>query len=64
MTPAGLRFKKTERTIRGWLDGSALSGVIERNQNMETFCGWIDCYASYAGNYMPPGWANLLAGRC
>jgi hypothetical protein len=28
---------------------------------METFCGWIDCYASYAGNYMPPGWANLLA---
>ena len=28
---------------------------------METFCGWIDCYASYAGNYMPPGWANVLA---
>jgi hypothetical protein len=28
---------------------------------METFCGWIDCYASYTGNYMPPGWANLLA---
>jgi hypothetical protein len=35
--------------------------LIERNENMETFCGWIDCYASYAGNYMPPGWANLLA---
>jgi hypothetical protein len=34
---------------------------IERNENMETFCGWIDCYASYAGNYMPPGWASLLA---
>jgi hypothetical protein len=43
-------------------DGSALFGLIERNENMETFCGWIDCYASYAGNYMPPGWANLLAG--
>ena len=28
---------------------------------METFCGWIDCYASYAGNYTPPGWATLLA---
>ena len=42
-------------------DGSAVSGVIERNENMETFCGWIDCYASYAGNYMPPGWASLLA---
>jgi hypothetical protein len=26
-------------------DGSALFGLIERNENMETFCGWIDCYA-------------------
>jgi hypothetical protein len=30
---------------------------------METFCGWIDCYASYAGNYMPPGWATARVQR-
>jgi hypothetical protein len=43
-------------------DGSALFGLIERNENMETFCGWIDCYASYAGpskNWTPASLSGL-----